>query len=189
MMAWLLINKNTKLVISSVARKFMEINWRMYNMEQKVLDNLSYGLYVITTNIDGKDNGCITNTVVQMTIEPSSIGVALNKTSLTCEMIAEAKKFTVSILDEAAKLDTIKHFGFQSGNSVNKFSDFKECKRASNGTMIITAGTNAYISADVTKQVDLGSHILFIGTPTEGEILGKEPSATYAYYHEKISKN
>lgn len=155
-------------------------------MEQKVLNNLSYGLFVLTANRDGKDNGCITNTVIQVTSEPVTISVAINKAALTCEMINDTKKFTVSVLSEDAEFDVIKRFGFQSGRAVDKFAGYTECRRVSNGTMAVTAGTNAYMSVDVTGQVDLGSHILFLGVPTEGEILSDIPSATYAYYFENI---
>lgn len=154
--------------------------------DSKVTRNLSYGLFVITTNQDGKDNGCISNTLIQPASEPLSISVAINKANLTCEMIKNTKRFTASIISEDASFDLFKHFGFQSGRDVNKFADFTDCKRTSNGTMAITKGTNSYISVTVDQIVDLGSHLLFIGTPTESEILNKERSATYAYYFENI---
>lgn len=154
--------------------------------DSKVTRNLSYGLFVITTNQDGKDNGCISNTLIQPASEPLSISVAINKANLTCEMIKNTKRFTASIISEDASFDLFKHFGFQSGRDVNKFADFTDCKRTSNGTMAITKGTNSYISVTVDQIVDLGSHLLFIGTPTESEILSKERSATYAYYFENI---
>lgn len=154
--------------------------------DSKVTRNLSYGLFVITTNQDGKDNGCISNTLIQPASEPLSISVAINKANLTCEMIKNTKRFTASIISEDASFDLFKHFGFQSGRDVNKFADFTDCKRTSNGTMAITKGTNSYISVTVDQIVDLGSHLLFIGTPTESENLSKERSATYAYYFENI---
>lgn len=154
--------------------------------DSKVTRNLSYGLFVITTNQDGKDNGCISNTLIQPASEPLSISVAINKANLTCEMIKNTKRFTASIISEDASFDLFKHFGFQSGSDVNKFADFTDCKRTSNGTMAITKGTNSYISVTVNQIVDLGSHLLFIGTPTESESLSKERSATYAYYFENI---
>lgn len=154
--------------------------------DSKVTRNLSYGLFVITTNQDGKDNGCISNTLIQPASEPLSISVAINKANLTCEMIKNTKRFTASIISEDASFDLFKHFGFQSGRDVNKFADFTDCKRTSNGTMAITKGTNSYISVTVDQIVDLGSHLLFIGTPTESEILNKERSSTYAYYFENI---
>ena len=154
--------------------------------DSKVTRNLSYGLFVITTNQDGKDNGCISNTLIQPASEPLSISVAINKANLTCEMIKNTKRFTASIISVDASFDLFKHFGFQSGRDVNKFADFTDCKRTSNGTMAITKGTNSYISVTVDQIVDLGSHLLFIGTPTESENLSKERSATYAYYFENI---
>lgn len=155
-------------------------------MDQKVLNNLSYGLFVVTSNLDGKDNGCITNTAAQVASDPLTISIAVNKANLTCEMIAASKKFTISILSEDATFDTFKHFGFQTGREVDKFANFTDCKRVENGTLAITKGTNAYISVDVFDQVDLGSHILFIGRPTASEFLSDVPSATYAYYFANI---
>ncbi len=156
------------------------------SFDTNVTRNLSYGLFVVTANQDGKDNGFISNTVIQQASDPLSISIAINKTSLTCEMIKDTKKFTASIISEDATFDLFKHFGFQSGHNVDKFAHFIDYKRTSNGTVAITKGTNSYISVSVTNTIDLGSHLLFIGTPVESEILSKTPSATYAYYFESI---
>ena len=155
-------------------------------MDQKVLQKISYGLFVLTAHHDGKDNGCITNTLAQVASEPLTVSVSVNKANYTCEMIQKSGKFTVSVLAENAVFDTFKHFGFQSGRDVDKFEDFNACKRVGNGDLAVTLGTNAYISVDVTNQIDLGSHILFLGNVTEGEILSEVPSATYAYYFANI---
>ena len=155
-------------------------------MDQKVLQKLSYGLFVLTANQDGKDNGCIINTACQVASEPLMISISVNKANLTCDMIANTRKFTISVLSEEAKFDTFKHFGFQSGRDVNKFATYTDCRRVANGTMAVTAGTNAYISAYVQQQIDLGSHMLFIAQVTDGGILSDVPSATYAYYFANI---
>ena len=42
---------------------------------------------VITICEDGRDNGCISNTVAQVTAQPNRISVALNKGNLTTELI------------------------------------------------------------------------------------------------------
>ena len=155
-------------------------------MNQKVLQNLSYGLFVLTAHRDGKDNGCMINTAIQLTSDPLMISIAVNKDNFTCKMISDTKKFTISVLSEDATFDLIKRFGFQSGRDVDKFEGFSAVKCLPNGTKAITEGTNAYISVDVINQVDLESHILFIGTPTDGEILSDVPSARYAYYFSNI---
>ena len=150
------------------------------------LFNIQYGLFVITTKDDDRDNGCISNTVAQVTAQPNRISVALNKSNFTTELIQKSGRFTASILSEAADFELFKHFGFQSGRTVNKFADFTDCRRVSNGTFAITRGTNAFISADVEQAIDLGTHMLFIGLVTEMETLSDTPSATYNYYQANI---
>lgn len=150
------------------------------------LFNIQYGLFVITTKDGDRDNGCISNTVAQVTAQPNRISVALNKSNFTTELIQKSGHFTASILSEAADFELFKHFGFQSGRTVNKFADFTDCRRVSNGTFAITRGTNAFISADVEQAIDLGTHMLFIGLVTEMETLSDTPSATYNYYQANI---
>ena len=148
--------------------------------------DIQYGLFVVTTCLEGRDNGCISNTVMQVTAQPNKISVTLNKANYTTSMIQQSGKFTVSILSENADFDLFKHFGFQSGKTVDKFAGFNDCRRVDNGTMAITRGTNAYISASVEQYVDLGTHILFIGLVTEMDSISEITSATYNYYQKSI---
>lgn len=150
------------------------------------LFNIQYGLFVITTQNGDRDNGCISNTVAQVTAQPNRISVALNKSNFTTELIQHSGRFTASILSEAADFELFKHFGFQSGRTVDKFADFTDCRRVNNGTFAITRGTNAFISAEVEQTIDLGTHMLFIGLVTEMETLSDIPSATYNYYQANI---
>ena len=155
-------------------------------MNKKAMYAISYGLFVVTTRADGKDNGCITNTVIQVTSEPNRISVAVNKSNHTCGMIRESGCFTASVIAQDATFDLFKRFGFQSGRETDKFDGFDAIRRADNGTLIVTEGTNAWISAKVEQTIDLGSHMLFIATVTDMEVLSSTPSATYSYYQEFI---
>jgi len=150
------------------------------------LFNIQYGLFVITTCDGGRDNGCISNTIAQVAMQPDRISVALNKGNLTTELIQRSRRFTASIISEAADFELFKHFGFQSGREVDKFAEFKDCRRVTNGTMAVTRGTNAFLSVEVEQVVDLGSHVLFIGPVSESEVLSDVPSATYSYYMDHI---
>lgn len=155
-------------------------------MDKKAMYKLTYGLFVLTSESDGKDSGCIINTAGQVTSEPNRISIAVNKANFTHDLVKASGKFNLSILSEAAGFDTFKHFGFQSGREVDKFADYAECKRSENGLYYITAGTNAYISATVEQTIDLGSHTLFIATVDDMEVLSDVPSASYAYYQSEI---
>lgn len=155
-------------------------------MNNKAMFKLSYGLFVLTAQDGSKDNGCITNTAIQVTTEPNQISVAVNKLNFTHDMILNTKKFNVSILGEDASFETFKHFGFQSGRNIDKFADYTDMTRSENGIYYITAGTNAFISAEVSKIVDLGTHTLFIASVTDMEVLSDARSATYEYYQSNI---
>ena len=155
-------------------------------MDPKAMFKLSYGLFVLTAREGEKDNGCITNTAIQVTSEPNRISIAVNKANYTHDMVMHTRKFNVSILSQEASFDTFKHFGFQSGRNVDKFADFTACKRAENGIYIITEGTNAYISAVVEQTIDLGTHTLFIAKVTDLDVLSSVSSATYEYYQNNI---
>lgn len=155
-------------------------------MNTQGLTKMSYGLFVLTSAYEGKDNGCIINTAIQITNEPLCISIVVVKTNLTQELITKSGKFNLSILNEAADFNLFKHFGFQSGREVNKFAEYSDCKRSNNGLYYITQGTNAYLSAVVQQRIDLGSHILFIANLQDMEVLNDIPSATYAYYHTHI---
>lgn len=155
-------------------------------MEKEAMFKLSYGLFVLTSALDGEDNGCIINTATQVASEPDRISIAVNKANYTQELIKESQKFNLSILSEAANFDIFRHFGFQSGRDTNKFADYSNCKRSDNGLYYLTAGTNAYISATVKQSIDLGTHMLFIATTEDMKVLSDIPSATYAYYQSAI---
>lgn len=155
-------------------------------MVKNAINNLSYGIFVLTAKNGEKDNGCIINTAMLVTMEPNQISICVNKTNYTNEMILKTGEFTVSILSQEADFELFKHFGFQSGKDVNKFKDFADCKRGKNGIYYITRGTNAYISVKVNKTEDLGTHTMYIGEVTDMEILSDIPSATYDFYFSNI---
>ena len=47
-------------------------------MDNKAMYSLSYGLFVVTAREGEKDNGCITNTVMQVTTTPCRFSVTIN---------------------------------------------------------------------------------------------------------------
>lgn len=155
-------------------------------MDKKALYKLSYGLYILTAREGERDNGCIINTAVQAASVPNQIGISVNKENFTHDMIKRTGKFTLSVIDTSASFDLFKRFGFQSGREVNKFDGFTEFGRDVNGICYVTKGTNACISVNVSKTVDLGSHTMFVGEIAGMEVLGEIPSVTYEYYLNNI---
>lgn len=154
-------------------------------MDDKALLKLTYGLYILTAKDGEKDNGCVVNTVGQVTYNPNKIQVAVNKNNLTHDMILNTGEFNVSVLTENSKFETYKHWGFQSGRDCDKTENI-EFSRSENGLIYLTEECNAFISAKVCSSVDLGTHTLFIADVTEMQVLNDDNSASYDYYHKNI---
>ena len=156
-------------------------------MDQKVMYTLSYGLFVLSARRGEKDNGCITNTAIQVTAEPNRIAIAVNKANYTHDMVLETGKFTLSVLSEEAKFDLFQRFGFQSGRTADKFAGFEEhTARDGAGVPYVTQGTSAWLSCQVVSATDLGTHTLFLADVLDGDVLSQAPSATYVYYQNNI---
>ena len=155
-------------------------------MDNKAMYKLSYGLFVLTAKDEVKANGCITNTAIQVASEPNQISFVVNKANYTHDMVMKTQKANISVISEAADFELFKHFGFQSGKDVNKFETFDAVKRVCNGTLAVTKGTNSYISAEVTQQLDLGTHTLFLAKVLDAEVFNETESATYNYYQQHI---
>lgn len=155
-------------------------------MNAKAMYRLTYGLFVLTTRLGGKDNGCIINTVQQVTSSPNRICFAVNKGNYSHDVLLTTKKCAVSVLSERATFALFQRFGFQSGRTADKFDGFAAVRRAQNGRLYITEGTNAYFAIQITDTMDLGTHTLFVGEVEDMDVLSEDPSVTYAYYQSQI---
>lgn len=154
--------------------------------DPKAMYALSYGLFVLTARRGEQDNGCIINTGIQVTSQPNRLLIAVNKSNYTHDMVLETGIFNLSVLTEKADFSLFQRFGFQSGRDVDKFQGFAHTLRTDNGLLAVTEGTSAWLSCKVASTVDLGTHTLFVADVTDGDVLSREPSATYAYYQANI---
>ena len=155
-------------------------------IDNSTMFKLSYGLFVLSAKSGGKDNGCIINTVTQITQDPLQIAVAVNNQNLTHDMIKESGLFNVSVLTQSVPFTMFKHFGFQSGKTADKFADYDEKDKTSNGLFYLSEFTNAVMSAKVSQTIEFETHSVFIADITEAIALSNEPSVTYQYYFDHI---
>lgn len=155
-------------------------------MDTKAFFKLSYGLYVVTSKNEDKESGCVINTMTQVTSEPAQICVTLNKNNYTTELIQKSGLLNVSVLTQDVPMDTIRHFGFQSGRDVNKLEDLEgiPCGRDINGVCYLTRFSAASFACVVKNKVDVGTHMMFICEVVDAKTLNNGPVLTYAYYHQ-----
>ena len=155
-------------------------------MDNQALFKIGYGLYVLTARDKNVDNGCIINTFAQLASSPLRVGIAVSKENFTCGMIKTSGIFNVTVLDESAKFEVFKNFGYQSGKNVNKFANM-ELPRSSNGLYYLTENANSCFSCRTVDSLDLGSHWLFIAEVTDMKVFNEaSESVTYSYYQRNI---
>ena len=152
-------------------------------MDLTALFKLSYGVYVVCSKKGNKINGQTANAVMQISSEPPTIAISINKQNLTHEYIKESKVFSINILSQDAPLNFIGTFGFKSGRDQNKFEGVM-FKIGSSQAPVILDNTLASIEAKLIKEVDVGTHTIFIGAIVDASNLKQGEPMTYAYYHQ-----
>ncbi len=157
----------------------------MSMIENNSMFKISYGLFVLTAKSES-DNGCIINTMQQVTQEPLKISVTVNKQNYTHDMIIETGVFNVSVLSESVPFEVFERFGFHSGRDTDKFAECDYIGQTENGIKFIENYSNAVISGKVIEAIDCGTHTMFIADVTEAKVLSDEPSVTYKYYFDHI---
>ena len=145
---------------------------------------ISYGLYVVGTVLDNKNNGYISNTVFQVTAEPAKFAIACSKNNYSAEMIKQSRVFSISVLQKETRADIFGTFGYRSGKDIDKFEKFR-FKKGQTGAPVLLEDTLAWFECEVEEIFDVGSHLLFIGRAINSELLSAEGDPlTYAYYRE-----
>lgn len=177
-------------------------------MDFKVLNKLSYGMYVIGTKVDDRNVGCFVNTATQVTSQNPMITVCINKNNYTNEALRKTKYFSVSILSEKTNPLVIGTFGFFSSKDKNKFEEFDyeeidiiekidkevefkqmafEQDKVSKTLPVLKENTCGSLICEVVQIVDAETHDIFMARVIETK-RGEEDLVPMAYrfYHEVI---
>ena len=153
-------------------------------MKVKAFHKLSYGLYLIASEYQGKKSGYIANTAFQVTSEPPQMAISCHKDNFSAQIILNSGAFSVSVLKREVNMKIIGDFGFMSSTDINKFAGINYLKGLS-GSPIVTDSAVAWFDCKVVKSIDLGSHYLIIGEVIDSDELSDEEPLTYQYYREK----
>lgn len=152
-------------------------------IDSKAFRSLSCGMYIIgAQGADGRA-GCVVNTFAQVASQPTRVTVAVNKDNRTAQVICESGYYTVAVLDTAAPLELVQLFGFRSSAEIDKFAHIGFATDA-HGVPYATDHTCARFSVRVDHIEDASTHLLFLGTVEQAEVLSVEAPMTYAFYHQ-----
>ena len=123
------------------------------------------------------------NTVFQISSDPATVAVSINRKNLTNEFIKDSKVFSVSVLAKETPLDFIGHFGFKSGREIDKYKNVS-FKLGLNGAPVLLEQTVASLEAVVIDSIEVETHTIFIGKVMNAEVFNSDEVLTYAYYQQ-----
>ena len=152
--------------------------------DKQAFHSLSYGMYVIGARFDNRDYGCVANTFAQVTSSPLQVSVALNKENATTAAVRAAGRFTASCLSEQVDMQLIGTFGFHTSTELDKFAQHASARDEA-GMPYLAEQCCAWFSAKVVSELDLGTHVLFVGAVEEcAKVADAAAPMTYAFYHQ-----
>ena len=138
-------------------------------MNRKAFNRINYGLFIVAATADGKRNGCIVNSLHQVTSSsPYKFSLTVNKSNETFKTIEAAGSFAATVLAKD---------GDKSGRVVDKFEVF-DVQTDEAGNPYVKDHARARISCKIVEKLDLGTYMLYIGEATEAETLGEGPALT-----------
>ncbi len=164
-------------------------------ISQQTLFTVSQGLYVLSTpktkneknasglpdlntSLEKSWTGCVIDAVMVATVSPAVMLLCGNKTNFTTECLLKTGRAALSVLSEETDPFVIANFGFQSGRSVNKWSNLPPLFK---WDMPFIENSCAYFNLKVKEHKELSTHILFFCDVIEAES-GSGVPLTYGEY-------
>jgi len=143
---------------------------------------MSYGLYVICSRKGDKLNGQVANAAFQVTTNPTTLAISVNRENLTRECIDESGYFTLNILG-TDNMRLVRRFGFRSGREFDKFKNLDH-GLTENGTPYLKDAAG-WVECQVIKdkRLDVGTHVIYAADALDGNLEHEDAEPmTYAYY-------
>jgi len=151
-------------------------------IDPRALFTLNYGVYIVSTEYQGRKNGQIINALMQLTADPICMAACLHRDNFTTELVGKSGRFTVSVLEDSVPLQFIGQFGFRCGRDFDKFGAcvFETVK---GDLPIVTEYALACMELDVISMQEVFTHKLFVGRVKTARLLKEGVPLTYANYH------
>ncbi|HWU11836.1 MAG TPA: flavin reductase family protein [Streptomyces sp.] len=144
-----------------------------------VIGHFLSGVTVVTTTLDGTDFGTTASAVTSLCLEPPMVVLCLNRTSSTSQAVSMAGRFALNMLDE------------DGGPLATRFATKGSDKFDGVGTTRSSAGlpllpsSLAWLEAEVTEAVTMGTHTVFMGRVLSAEA---RPGRPLAYFRGRFGR-
>ena len=155
----------------------------MNNIDFNALNNISYGMYIVTTNDNEKHVGCVANVLEQITADPIMVSICINRDNYTNECIKNTKKVAINILPQNIQPIIIGTFGYRSSKDIDKFENI-DYSIVDNVPII--GSSTGYLTGELVQQIEIETHTLFIIKVKTAKMLNESIPMTYDYYRNVI---
>jgi flavin reductase (DIM6/NTAB) family NADH-FMN oxidoreductase RutF len=143
---------------------------------RKVMRQWTTGVTLVTCHDRGRPHGMTVTSFTSVSLRPPIILVSLEKSSRTHGMVQEGQAFAVSVLAEDQR-DLADRFAGRVPDSDDRFAGVDYLPAASGAP--IPAGSLAYLDCRVAGTYSAGTHTVFLGEVTGGEVLRDGPPLLY----------
>lgn len=151
-------------------------------MNTKAYNKLNYTLAIVAAAVDGKRQGCIVNSFVQVaSSRPAKFTVSVNKDSATNAAIEAAGSFAVTILAKDTPKELVNTFGYKSGRVIDKFAEY-DVREDVNGNPYLAQYAVATVSCKVIDKMQIGNYILYVAEAADAEVLAEGQALTLDDY-------
>lgn len=144
----------------------------------EVFRRLTNGVYVVGVAHGGRRDAFTAAWLTQVSFEPLLIALSINPTHASHPILVAAGAFGVSVLG-AGQLELARHFGTQSGRTVDKLEE-QRWETSAGGAPLLSDAI-AHLDCRVVSRVPAGDHELVLGRVAGGRILTPDqPPMGYA---------
>jgi flavin reductase (DIM6/NTAB) family NADH-FMN oxidoreductase RutF len=145
-------------------------------LRRRVLWTMPYGLYVVGSRAGDRRNAMTLNWATQLSFDPKLLGIAVEQTAFTHELITESGVFSLNILDREDRAIVRKFTKPVDVDTAAKtLNDFPYHDGVTGAPILDQAA--AYVDCEVRQPVATGGHTLFIGEVVDAGFQKDEDTA------------
>ena len=145
--------------------------------KRAVLRLISYGLYAVTVEDGGVENGFTANWLTQASFDPPLLALSVENNSRSIEMIRRTGKLTVNMLPSGAR-ELAGLLGKRWANVPDKLAQV-ERHAGPNGCAVL-AEALGYLECEVEGSAPAGDSTVFVLRVVGAELLREGPPLTMA---------
>lgn len=145
-------------------------------LRRRVLWSLPYGLYVVGSRAGERRNAMTLNWATQVSFEPKLVGVGVEKTALTHELIEQGGSFVLNTVDREDRAIVRKFTKPVEVDTEARTLNGFAYRDGRTGAPILVQAV-AWVECEVRQAVDVGGHTFFIGEVVDSGFQKAEDTA------------